>query len=141
MQNKRWTQYLFAIFTIDISNNYQAYIIMGKGDKKTKRGKIILGSFGVRRPHRPKALAPATTITKKVEKTKPEKPKAVKHPEAIAELIAEPTVVAAETLDQPVDAEKKTVKPKASRKITTKPDKPNDISSAKSDKPNAAVVE
>ncbi len=23
---------------------------MGKGDKKTKRGKIIIGSYGVRRP-------------------------------------------------------------------------------------------
>lgn len=23
---------------------------MGKGDKKTKRGKIIMGSYGVRRP-------------------------------------------------------------------------------------------
>ncbi|MCK7529090.1 MAG: 30S ribosomal protein THX [Ignavibacteriales bacterium] len=27
---------------------------MGKGDKKTKRGKIIIGSFGVRRPSRKK---------------------------------------------------------------------------------------
>ena len=24
---------------------------MGKGDKKTKRGKIFMGTFGVRRPH------------------------------------------------------------------------------------------
>ncbi|MCD4746360.1 MAG: 30S ribosomal protein THX [Bacteroidales bacterium] len=27
---------------------------MGKGDKKTKRGKIILGSYGVRRPRKKK---------------------------------------------------------------------------------------
>lgn len=27
---------------------------MGKGDKKTKRGKIAKGSYGVRRPSKPK---------------------------------------------------------------------------------------
>ena len=27
---------------------------MGKGDKKTKRGKIAKGSYGVRRPQKPK---------------------------------------------------------------------------------------
>ncbi len=29
---------------------------MGKGDKKTKRGKIIKGSFGVRRPRKVKRV-------------------------------------------------------------------------------------
>jgi 30S ribosomal protein S31 len=119
---------------------------MGKGDKKSKRGKIILGSFGVRRPHRPKALAPPVIITKKVEKTKSEKPKAVKDPEAISEILAEPGVVSAEVMDQPVVAEKKTAKPKAPKKTTanaenhkdistSKTEKPNDISKADSDKP------
>ncbi|MCV9387056.1 30S ribosomal protein THX [Reichenbachiella ulvae] len=27
---------------------------MGKGDKKTKKGKISAGSYGVRRPHKKK---------------------------------------------------------------------------------------
>lgn len=27
---------------------------MGKGDKKTKRGKIIMGSYGKNRPHKKK---------------------------------------------------------------------------------------
>jgi 30S ribosomal protein S31 len=36
---------------------------MGKGDKKTKRGKIILGSFGVRRP-RKKSYVPVTDDAK-----------------------------------------------------------------------------
>lgn len=27
---------------------------MGKGDKKTKKGKISIGSFGKHRPHKPK---------------------------------------------------------------------------------------
>ena len=29
-------------------------IIMGKGDRKTKRGKIVKGSYGVSRPHKKK---------------------------------------------------------------------------------------
>lgn len=40
---------------------------MGKGDKKTKRGKITKGTFGVRRPHRPKSTA-GTTTKKKTDK-------------------------------------------------------------------------
>lgn len=27
---------------------------MGKGDKKTRRGKIIMGSYGKKRPRKPK---------------------------------------------------------------------------------------
>jgi 30S ribosomal protein S31 len=30
---------------------------MGRGDKKTKRGKIFKGSFGKSRPHNPKKKA------------------------------------------------------------------------------------
>jgi ribosomal small subunit protein bTHX len=33
---------------------------MGKGDKRTKRGKIILGSHGVTRPKTTKKIAPKT---------------------------------------------------------------------------------
>jgi 30S ribosomal protein S31 len=46
---------------------------MGKGDKKTKRGKIFQGSFGVRRPKDKKAAA---------DKSVPRvaKPKEVKEP-------------------------------------------------------------
>jgi 30S ribosomal protein S31 len=40
-------------------------ITMGRGDKKTKKGKIFKGSFGKSRPAKPgkKALPAATTIT------------------------------------------------------------------------------
>ena len=100
---------------------------MGKGDKKSKRGKIILGSYGVRRPHRPKALAPAAVITKKADKVRAEKPKVVKHPEAIVEIIAEPLAVNPEILDKPVVAEIKTAKPKAPKKTTAKPAKADDV--------------
>ena len=39
---------------------------MGKGDKKTKKGKISMGSFGVRRPHNEKVTtAPPVKSGKK----------------------------------------------------------------------------
>lgn len=38
---------------------------MGRGDKRTKRGKIFRGSFGKSRPQN----APTATSVKKVEKT------------------------------------------------------------------------
>ena len=31
---------------------------MGKGDKKSKKGKIAMGSFGKSRPHDPKKTTP-----------------------------------------------------------------------------------
>ena len=42
---------------------------MGRGDKKTAKGKRFMGSFGVSRPHKtattaPKAAAPAKKATK-----------------------------------------------------------------------------
>ncbi len=48
---------------------------MGKGDRKTKKGKIAMGSFGVTRVK--KAPAPAATATKAKPKAKAE-PKADK---------------------------------------------------------------
>ncbi|HXI00242.1 MAG TPA: 30S ribosomal protein THX [Sphingobacteriaceae bacterium] len=34
---------------------------MGKGDKKSKKGKITIGSFGKKRPHK-KSTVKATTV-------------------------------------------------------------------------------
>ena len=42
---------------------------MGKGYKKTKKGKITIGSFGVIRPKKKKKVDVATT--KKAKKAKP----------------------------------------------------------------------
>ena len=42
---------------------------MGKGDRKTKRGKIRMGSFGKLRPRK---KAKGTFVTKKVEKKQAE---------------------------------------------------------------------
>lgn len=41
---------------------------MGKGDVKTKKGKISKGSFGVSRPHKKKAAAAEAPKTKTKKK-------------------------------------------------------------------------
>jgi 30S ribosomal protein S31 len=46
---------------------------MGKGDKKTRKGKIAIGSFGKTRPHHVKKTAAAASekeATAKTEKAK-----------------------------------------------------------------------
>ena len=43
---------------------------MGKGDRKTRRGKIIKGSYGVRRPRKISKTAAAGTGPKKKAGTK-----------------------------------------------------------------------
>ncbi len=47
---------------------------MGKGDIKTRRGKIFKGTFGVSRPHKVKVVQVETPTAKK----KPTKKKAAK---------------------------------------------------------------
>ena len=50
---------------------------MGKGDKKTRKGKIAIGSFGKTRPHHVKKTEPVQSSEKKAtdEVKKPEKTK------------------------------------------------------------------
>lgn len=60
---------------------------MGKGDKKTKRGKITMGSYGVRRPR--KKQKAITKAAPKVKKTA-EKPKAAAKPKPAAKKKAAP---------------------------------------------------
>jgi 30S ribosomal protein S31 len=47
---------------------------MGKGDKKTKRGKIILGSSGIKRPKNKKKIISVAVAAKPVETTADSKP-------------------------------------------------------------------
>ena len=48
---------------------------MGKGDKKSKKGKIFMGSYGVSRPHKSKKSKSASPkkVAKKAEKAAPKK--------------------------------------------------------------------
>ena len=48
---------------------------MGKGDQRSRRGKIWRGTFGKRRPKKSKSAAPVTTESAAVEK-KPAKKQA-----------------------------------------------------------------
>jgi len=41
---------------------------MGKGDKKTRKGKIAIGSFGKKRPHDLKKAKPAEVVAEKEKK-------------------------------------------------------------------------
>ena len=56
---------------------YKIQVFMGKGDRKTKRGKIIMGSFGVSRPHYKKQ---GTTVKDVPEKKVTAKDTAAKQP-------------------------------------------------------------
>jgi 30S ribosomal protein S31 len=97
---------IFYIFAL-----YKNYKPMGKGDKKSKRGKIIQGSYGVRRPKRKKKNI---IIDKPAASAKEKKAKKV-----IA--VQQETVVAApvvENLEAVVETEAAPVKKKAAK--TTK---------------------
>ena len=65
---------------------------MGKGDKKTRRGKIILGSYGVRRPRKkndkPEVKPVKTILLKEPKDKKPVKEKKeVKETAAVKEVL------------------------------------------------------
>jgi 30S ribosomal protein S31 len=62
---------------------------MGKGDKKTKRGKIILGSSGVRRPKDKKKVNTPKVTDKVVEEKSTEKKSAKKTKKVVEEPKAE----------------------------------------------------
>ena len=76
---------------------------MGKGDRKTKRGKIRMGSFGKLRPRK---KAKITFVAKKVEKKQ----------------VEEVAVVVEKTVTKKKTTAKKTTKKKAAtkKKATTK---------------------
>ena len=46
---------------------------MGKGDKKSKKGKITIGSYGVKRPRKKKVAAAAAKAAPKKAKAAPKK--------------------------------------------------------------------
>ena len=89
---------------------------MGKGDKKTKRGKILMGSHGVRRPRR-KAVNKLPELAVKAEiPVKAPKEKAAAKPKADkAEVPVELPEVSAPA-EETVKPAKKKAPPKASKK-------------------------
>ncbi len=79
---------------------------MGKGDKKTKRGKITIGSYGVKRQKkRTKTFVAAPVVEKKVVE---EKKPVVKKQEVKVEQLA--------VVEEKVTKVKKVAAPKAEKK-------------------------
>ena len=95
---------------------------MGKGDKKTKRGKIVIGSCGVRRARKKRKNVGIAKIILEPKPPKPVVEKKVFIEDRTAEVVVQ-TEVAEEMFET-----KKTVKKPAAKKTTEKaendPDKP-----------------
>ena len=77
---------------------------MGKGDKKSRRGKINIGSFGVRRPRR---IKKAVVVANKADKAKPKKVLEQKPQKMVEEpvVMIEPVVVNEPVVEAPVQTE------------------------------------
>lgn len=90
---------------------------MGKGDKKSRRGKIIMGSHGVRRPRRNRALPviPAE-VQKEQTKTAPVKEKAPARHKAEKPAVTEEVVNVEVPVKEPVKPARKKAAPKAATK-------------------------
>ena len=116
---------------------------MGKGDKKTRRGKIFTGSYGKYRPRKAKGIVPAITIkdetvkenveVEKVElieqepeelktEKKPKEVKAEKKPEE-AKAVKKPKEVKEIKKSKKVKTERKKTETKETRKTKTEPKK------------------
>jgi len=90
---------------------------MGKGDKKTKRGKILMGSHGVRRPRRKVARAVQVIAIKEEEPAKTVKEKAPAKPKAVKEEVqVELQPVAAAAAEETLKPARKKAPPKSSAK-------------------------
>jgi len=95
---------------------------MGKGDKKTRRGKIVKGSYGVLRKRKksPGASSPGPTGSRKEKDvSKPQKPAAESKPAKGEEKVNEVKKPAAKKVS-------KTDKPK--KTTTTRKEKPSEKS-------------
>jgi len=55
---------------------------MGRGDKKSRKGKIAIGSFGNSRPHHVKKAAPVATVKAEKEPAPAKKEEKAKKPSA-----------------------------------------------------------
>ena len=80
---------------------------MGKGDKKSKRGKIITGSYGVRR------------LRRKKKGGVPEVKRTEEKPKMVAAKAEEPVAVPAVIVEQPLTEAKKTAKKAPAKKAVS----------------------
>lgn len=63
-KNPRITIYSEGFFIFVVQSQLKNYNIMGRGDKKTAKGKRFLGSFGKSRPHKTRNIKAAAAAPK-----------------------------------------------------------------------------
>jgi ribosomal small subunit protein bTHX len=91
---------------------YITKIPMGKGDRKTRRGKIIKGTYGVSRPKKSKGsdngapAAKAASAEKSPPKRRTRKPAAEAKPKAAAAKTSKSATKSAKTADKEKKSEK-----------------------------------
>ncbi len=94
---------------------------MGKGDKKTKRGKIIKGSYGVRRPRKKSTYPVGEKKEAKVEEIVEESLKKAPTKKVAAKTTEEkPKTTAKKSAPKKTEKVETTEKPKAPAKKATK---------------------
>jgi len=104
---------------------------MGKGDRKTRRGKLFLGSYGVLRPRKRKHAISVVTSTKKktagADKSPPSKPKAESKPapEPVPEPVVEEVKAGTEKAKPAAEEKKPAPKKPAAAKSAEKKDADN----------------
>jgi 30S ribosomal protein S31 len=74
---------------------------MGKGDKKTRKGKINIGSYGVRRKRKGKKISALTDKKVKTKPVKAQEPKPRKVAEEPALVVETPVVVEQAVINEP----------------------------------------
>ena len=85
---------------------------MGKGDKKTKRGKILMGSHGVRRPRRKSGRVVPLVAIKEEKPAEPIKEKATAKPKPVKEEIQAEAQVDTAVVEETVKPARKKAPPK-----------------------------
>jgi 30S ribosomal protein S31 len=93
---------------------------MGKGDKKTKRGKILMGSHGVRRPKRKHARALPLVAVKEEKPVEIIKEKALAKPKPVKEVVQAETPIVTVAAEEAVKPARKKAPPKGSVKDDAK---------------------
>jgi len=96
---------------------------MGKGDKKSKKGKRTIGTWGVHRPRTNKNVIPVATTKKKkaTKKTAPKKEAVKKEVEVVEEVVME-TATKAKKETKKAPAKKAAAKKPAAKKTAAKGD-------------------
>lgn len=98
---------------------------MGKGDKKTKRGKITIGSYGVKRRHKTKQTSVNKEKARETRVKAAEEVKAVVEPIALTEEITEKKpvrkAVAKKAPEKAIEGEAKPKAVKPKKKTEPKP--------------------